>query len=219
VAFVLSEIFYRSTGSTITSAPYADSMLAALHPWQSGTLFFAAVAGLFLFLSGLVSGWVDNRYIYTDIRQRVARQGTLMRILGPQRAQAVADYLHRNLGALTGNVFLGFALGSTGTIGELFGLPLDIRHIAFASAEFGTALEILHFRVAWSIVWPVALGVAVIGLINFVVSFGLSFAVALESRQITWREIGVLTRHLAQIAVRRPRDWFFPPKPEGRQHS
>lgn len=212
MAFAISEVFFRSRGATVMNPAYANAMLINLHPWQSGTIIFAAIAGVFLFLSGLISGWVDNRYIYAHFPQRVAQQRTLVRMIGAARAQAVADFLHRNLGVLVGNVFLGFALGSTGTIGKIFGLPLDIRHIAFASAEFGTALEILHFRVALSVVWPVALGVTLIGLVNFLVSFGLSLATALESRQITWGEIRVLTGHLARSFLRQPLDWFFPPK-------
>ncbi|MDX1547759.1 MAG: hypothetical protein R3247_12260, partial [Rhodothermales bacterium] len=210
MAFAISEVYYRSTGATVADAEYARSMLAALHPWQSGTLAFAAIAGVFLFVAGLLSGWVDNRNRYAHVPQRVARHGTLVRLVGAPRAQAAADFLDRNLGVLVGNVFLGFALGSTGTIGEIFGLPLDIRHIAFASAELGTALEILHGRVAFSLLWPVVAGVILIGLVNFLVSFGLSLATALESRQITWGEIRILAVHLAGRFRRRPLNWFFP---------
>jgi len=212
VAFLVSEVFFRAAGETIAPPAKAESMLAALHPWASGTLFFAAIAGVFLFLSGLISGWVDNRLLYSRVADRVAHQPTLRRLLGPERVQRLADALDRKLGALVGNVFLGFALGSTGTLGEILGLPLDIRHIAFASAEFGTALEILHFDVALGVVLPVALGVALIGLVNFLVSFGLSLALALESRKITWRETRILAGHLARHFVRRPLDWFFPPR-------
>ena len=115
-----------------------------------------------------------------------------------------------------GNVFLGFALGSTGTIGEILGLPLDIRHIAFASAEFGTSLEILHLRVEWALLSAVALGVLSIGLINFLVSFGLSLATAVESRGLTWEEVRSLVRGLARRFVDDPLDWFFPPRSDGR---
>lgn len=211
VAFLISEVFFRLSGGTVADDAKASAMLGALHPWTSGTVLFAAVAGVFLFLSGLVSGWVDNRCLYSRLPDRVAHHPVLTRLLGRERAAAVARFLDRRLGAVTGNVFLGFALGSTGSVGEILGLPLDIRHIAFASAEFGTALEILHFGVALEVVWPVALGVVLIGLVNFLVSFGLSLATALESRRITWRETRTLAAHLGARFVRRPLDWFFPP--------
>jgi site-specific recombinase len=211
MAFLWSELFLRTTGETVATEADAGQMLQALHPWESGTVFFAAVAGVFLFLAGLLSGWVDNRNRYTHLPARVARHPFLNRTLGPGRSEAIAGYLDRHLGALAGNVFLGFALGSTGTVGEILGLPLDIRHIAFAAAEFGTSIEILNPGLAWSMIWPIVVGVGLIGLVNFLVSFGLSMMTALESRNITWRETKTLLDHLAKHFARRPTDWFFPP--------
>ena len=211
VAFLVSEVYYRWAGETVADDGRAVELLEALHPWQSGTIAFAAIAGFFLFLAGLISGWVDNRNVYSKLPERFAKHPVLRRIFGVRLTRAAADFLDRNLGILAGNVFLGFALGSTGTVGEILGLPLDIRHIAFASAEFGTSLEILQFQVAWQFVGAVALGIALIGLVNFLVSFGLSLAVALESRRITWQETRGLFRHLGERFVARPLDWFFPP--------
>jgi site-specific recombinase len=211
VAFLLSELFTRGMAEPVASAEQAVYMLGKLHPWQSGTVAFAAIAGVFLFMAGLISGWVDNRNIFAHIPERVARHPVLTAVLGERGARGVADFMDRNLGVLSGNVFLGFALGSLGTVGEILGLPLDIRHIAFASAEFGTALEVLDFHVAFAVIWPVALGVILIGFVNFVVSFGLSLLIALESRSITWVQVRVLLRHLGKSLVSRPLDWFFPP--------
>jgi site-specific recombinase len=212
VAFLLSELFFRLSGSLVAESGKATQMLSDLHPWQSGTVLYAAAAGFFLFAAGLVSGWVDNRNLYARIPDRVAHHPWLIRLVGPGRAGSLAGFLDRNLGVLAGNVFLGCALGSLGTVGEILGLPLDIRHIAFASAEFGTALEVLHFQVAWPVLWPIALGIVLIGLVNFVVSFGLSLATALESRRITWNETRTLIRHLGHRFVAQPLDWFFPPR-------
>ena len=209
--FLLSELFYRAVGRTVADETKALELLQGLHPWQSGTIFYAAVAGVFLFSAGLVSGWIDNRNLYSRIPRRIERHPGLRRVLGPGRSSAVAEYASRHLGAIGGNVFLGFALGSTGTLGEILGLPLDIRHIAFASAELGTGLEIFHVRVDPALVWQAALGVALIGLINFLVSFGLSLAMALESRQITWVEVRAMLRHLMRSFRRRPLAWFVPP--------
>jgi site-specific recombinase len=215
VAFLLSEVFFRLSGSMVADSGKATEMLGGLHPWQSGTVLYAAAAGVFLFAAGLVSGWVDNRNLYARIPSRVAHHRLLIRLMGPGRAAGLAGFLDRNLGILAGNVFLGFALGSLGTVGEILGLPLDIRHIAFASAEFGTALEVLHFQVVWPVLWPIALGIVLIGLVNFVVSFGLSLVTALESRRITWNETRVLARHLGYRFMARPLDWFFPPGGRG----
>jgi site-specific recombinase len=212
VAFLLSMAFARVTGTAAAPEYKAESMLAALHPLQSGTVFYAVAAGFFLFAAGLVSGWVDNRSLNRDVPRRVSEQPFLTSMVGSGGARRVGDFLDRNLGIIVGNVFLGFALGSLGTLGELLGLPLDIRHIAFASAEFGTALESLQLDVAGGLIAAVAIGILLIGLINFLVSFGLSLAMALESRRLTWRELRTVIGHLGTALVRRPIDWFWPPR-------
>jgi len=110
-----------------------------------------------------------------------------------------------------GNFFFGIFLGSTGTLGNIVGLPLDIRHIAFAAANLGYALVAVDFAVpAAVVVWSV-LGVALIGLTNLTVSFALALWVALRSRGVEfphWREllVQVLRRFASQ-----PRDFLLPP--------
>jgi hypothetical protein len=51
------------------------------------------------------------------------------------------------------------------------GLPLDIRHVAFSSAQLGYALAGSGFSPAWGLFCMSALGVALIGLTNLLVSF------------------------------------------------
>ena len=173
------------------------------------------MAGVLLFASGIVSGWVDNWNRHRRIPDRVAHHPWLIAVAGPGGALELSKGLDRKLGAVVGNVFLGFGLGSMGTLGEILGLPLGIRHIAFASAELGTSLEILRAEVPLRLLVEVGIGVALIGLINFLVSFGLSLVVALESRGVSFRETRRLVRHLGKRLARRPLDWFFPPKGAG----
>ena len=97
-------------------------------------------------------------------------------------------------------------------LGLLFGLPIDIRHVAFSSAFVGIAFATLDFAShLWPLVWS-ALGVAAIGLINLSVSFSLALNVALRAREVTdtpWRMIiGATLKRLWQ----NPRDFLLPPK-------
>jgi len=174
-------------------------------------LLYAAIAGVFLFSAGLVSGYVDNRNLYRQIPARVAQHPILRSWLGAERAQRVAAFVDRNLGVLAGNVFLGFCLGSAGTVGEILGIPFDIRHIAFAASHFGMSVEALHGVVPLSLVLQTMMGVALIGLVNFLVSFHLALTAALESRQVTFGEWRALLRLLARRWIRRPWSYFVPP--------
>lgn len=92
----------------------------------------------------------------------------------------MADYLHRHYGSLAGNFIFGMLLGMTGWVGHLLDLPLDIRHVAFSSANLGYASasdgsSILYFIMN-------LIFVLMIGVVNLFVSFSLALIVALRSR-------------------------------------
>ncbi len=202
--------------ATVAGAPPADPdkawrLLAELHPWESGSLFYAGVAGVFLSTAGLVSGWLDNRNLYRRLPQRVAAHRGLRRVLGPERAARLGELVHRKLGALGGNVYLGFCLGSAGSIGLVLGLPFDIRHIAFASAHFGVAWLTLGSAIPGQLLAEVALGVGLIGLMNFLVSFGLTLLLALSARRFTFGEGRALVWAVLVRFVKRPWLFFLPP--------
>lgn len=200
----------RLTGAPAADPATARYLIDGLHPFASGALFYAAVAGVFLSLAGLLSGWLDNRNLYRRIPERVARHPALERALGPRRTARLGRFVDHHLGALGGNIFFGFCLGSAGTIGEILGVPFDIRHIAFASANLGTALDGLAWLVPPAEIAIAALGVLLIGFVNFIVSFGLTFTIAVQSRQLTFGETQKLARLLALRFIRQPWAFFIP---------
>lgn len=187
-------------------------LLHDLHPWQSLALVHAAIAGIFLFLSGLISGYYDNQSLYHRVPERLMRVKWLRAVLGEARLARFARYIELNLGALAGNFLFGCMLGSTPVIGTLLGLPLDIRHVAFASANLAYGLEALSFGVDWHAIAIGALGVVLIGLTNLTVSFSLAMRVALRSRGIQPEDTRGLSVKLARRFLTRPRDFFWPPK-------
>ncbi|WP_439537806.1 site-specific recombinase [Methyloversatilis sp.] len=187
-------------------------LLHDLHPWQSLALVHAAIAGIFLFLSGLISGYYDNQSLYHRVPERLLRVKWLRTLLGEARLARFARYIELNLGALAGNFLFGCMLGSTPVIGTLLGLPLDIRHVAFASANLAYGLEALSFDVDWHAIAIGALGVMLIGLTNLTVSFSLAMRVALRSRGIQPEHTRGLSVKLARRFLTRPRDFFWPPK-------
>jgi site-specific recombinase len=195
--------------------PFIDSakahhLLHELHPLRSLAIPHAAIAGVCLFLSGLISGWVDNWTVYQRIPDRVARLRWLQSLIGAGRSDGFASYLGHHLGGIAGNFLFGIMLGSIGTIGALFGLPLDIRHVAFASANLGYALIALEFAVPWTTVAWSALGVALIGLTNLAVSFALALWVALLARGAEFQRNRELLVLLWREFRARPGRFFFP---------
>lgn len=211
-AMLIGVLFYLVAGEHFVSTEKAYHLLEEIDPLHSGALFYAGVAGVCLFFSGLIAGYHDNMAIYNKIPQRLRALGWLEAIIGEERLAKVARYVENNLGALAGNFYFGCLLGGMAAVGVLLGLPVDIRHIAFSSAFVGFSFVGLEFDVTINMALYAGLAIWLIGTMNLLVSFGLALYVAMKSRKVTfvqWRRLAVA---LAKRLYRNPREFFMPPK-------
>lgn len=211
VSLAIAWIWMWAAGTPLAGTEKATHMLADLHPWLSAALPHAAIAGVCLFLAGIVSGYYDNRCVYARIPQRIARHRGLNRLLGPARVAALAAYVEHNLGAIAGNVAFGLMLGFVGFGGTILGLPLDIRHVTFAAANLAYGSAGLDWQIAPLAFAIAALGVGLIGLTNLLVSFALAFATAMKARGLRVRYFGAYARILAARMRSEPRSFVLPP--------
>ncbi len=186
-------------------------VMDAQHPWRSGALWFAAITGVFLFMSGLIAGYTDNRIIYSRIPERIREMKGLHRILGMKRVTKISTFLSANAGSLAGNISLGFLLGTATFIGYITGLPYDIRHITFAAGTFSAALYCSDGLFSLVDVVVTVIGILMIGAINFSVSFGLAFYTACKSRDIGLSELRELWIFLKIYIRKYPLDFIRAP--------
>src|SRR5690606_11921108 len=128
-----------------------------------------------LFLSGIISGYVDNLVRFRNIPGRVRAHPALKLLFKPERRNKIATYIDENLGGFAGNIALGFFLGFAPLIGKSLGIPFDIRHITISTANFAFGLQGLNDSVPLAELLVVIIGVLGIGFLNFLVSFGLAF--------------------------------------------
>jgi site-specific recombinase len=212
VAFFLAWSYLYFTGQQLTDPEKALKLIHELDPLSSYAIFHAGIAGVFLFLSGMISGYYDNKSIYTKIPQRIKNHKFLNKFLGQRRTEKFSIYLDSNLGNLAGNFFLGIFLGSTGTIGVILGLPLDIRHITFASGNFGLAFVSVGDQLSQYTIAITIFGIICIGLMNFLVSFSLAIFVAIKSRGVNFNQSTALIKILLGRFALKPWQFFFPPK-------
>ncbi len=210
VALVLAYLWSSLSGAAPVSADKTAHLIAEIHPLESGALFFAAIAGIGLFLSGLVSGYFDNQARYFQLGPRIANAPRLA-WLGADRPQRFGAYLDTHYGAILGNLFFGMYLGLMGVFGNLTGLPVDIRHVAFSSANLGTIIAVDGLApIAGMLPWAIA-GLAGIALVNLAVSFSLALYVAMKSRRLGTVQIGKLGLLLWQRFKRNPLGFISPP--------
>lgn len=212
VAILFASMIYWLTGQHFVAPAKAASLLSEINPLTSGAVIFAAIAGVCLFLAGLVAGYYDNVCVYNRIPQRLLQLGWPHRVFGAQRWRRIVGYVENNLGALAGNFFFGFMLGGTAGLGMLLGLPLDIRHIAFSSAYWGYAMAGLQFGVEWQLAVLTVLGVMLIGVANLAVSFYLAMWVGIKARGVNFDKRKELGKALVRRLLHRPGEFFFPPK-------
>ncbi|MBC3871643.1 site-specific recombinase [Undibacterium oligocarboniphilum] len=217
-AYAIAWAWYGITGSHLAPPEKAQHLLHDLDPFGSLALPHAAIAGVCLFVSGLISGYYDNKASYAHIPARLRQLPWLRKCLGEARLHAVTHYIGNNLGALAGNFFFGIMLGTIGQLGVFFGLPVDIRHITFSSANFAFALVGLEHQISWQLALYSLSGILLIGLVNLGVSFSLALLVALRSRRVSFGQGGTLLSLLWQ-RFRSDSRAFFLPLPDAVSHQ
>ncbi|HWU68233.1 MAG TPA: RNA methyltransferase [Stenotrophobium sp.] len=184
-----------------------DADFFSIHVW-----IWAATTGVCLFLTGLVSGYYDNKAAYDHIPQRVAQIRWLCRLVGKAGAQRVAGYVENHLGGLMGSIFFGVMLGSVGAVGRIFGLPIDTLHVTFTSANTAYAIVALGETLDARAILLAAAGVSVIGLMNLLVSFGLALFVAMRAQGVSFESGRGLLRELGRRLIHSPQQFFWPPR-------
>ncbi|MBM3415633.1 MAG: hypothetical protein FJY20_04125 [Bacteroidetes bacterium] len=211
LTFLLAWGYHEFSGTKIAEGEAAMQMLRDQHPWRSAALLYACFTGFFLFASGIIAGYWQNKIRYGQIRERMIKHPVLKRSFSPKRLNGIAIYVEKHFGAIMGNLALGFFLGFSGVMGNIFGIPFDIRHITIAAGNtaigaYGFGLENIppYFMLA------VLGGVLGIGFLNFLISFSLAFVMAVKSRGIHLSQYPRLFRTIGNYFFMNPREFILP---------
>jgi site-specific recombinase len=207
-------LYNHTTGHSLVDDAQAKHLLADIHPYRSLSFFYAALTGFFLFLSSIISGYVDNQMLYSRIKERLLRKFSGSSVSRQPKVNRLMDYVESHSGSLAGNIALGFLLGTSGLIGHVFGLPFDIRHITFSTGNMAVGLFELHFNTGMRQIAVCLAGIAGIGLINFLFSFSFAFYVAVKSRNIDMKQYALFSSILFRYWSKRPLHFVYPPSKE-----
>jgi site-specific recombinase len=216
VAFGISYVV-MGRGAAILSPEETAYYLLGLEPYPA--LFYAAIAGIWLFFSGLIAGYFDNRANLLELKERYFHHPLLKKLIREKRREKLACFLHEHHGAMAGNFFFGLLLGITPYLGYLLDLPLDIRHVAFSTAYLGYSS--MHIDISLGEFLMLFLFVLLIGLVNLSVSFILALKVSLLSRDSYFGNFFSFVKLFAIEVGKRPLELFLPPptKEEEREET
>ncbi|MFO8154863.1 MAG: site-specific recombinase [Pseudomonadota bacterium] len=207
VALLVATGYALWHGQPLVDEAVSGYLLHDLRPLASLALLHAAIAGLWLFLSGLIAGYFDNRAVYLNLGARL-EQHPLLRRVAPGARHRFATYMETHYGSLMGNFFFGVLLGTTAYVGYLLNLPLDIRHVAFATANLGYAVA-NDFPGGPTFLVYLAFAL-LIGAVNLWVSFGLALWIALKARGVRIGKPGRVVRAYGRAVRERPAAVIFP---------
>ncbi|MGQ0740623.1 MAG: site-specific recombinase [Bacteroidota bacterium] len=213
LTFLLAWGYQELFDQKIVEGEMALKLLRDQHPWRSAALLYACFTGFFLFLSGIIAGYWQNKIQYGRIRERMKKHPVLMRSFSPKRLDRLSGYVEKHFGALMGSIALGFFLGFSGVMGKILGIPFDIRHITISAGNtaigvYGLGLDNIpaYFLLA------VFFGVLGIGFVNFLASFSFAFIMAVKSRGIHLSQYPRLLRIIGKYLLKHPREFILPPK-------
>src|SRR5262249_17298760 len=72
-ALALNIFWTRSTGHSFLDEHAAEHTIDSLHAWRSPTIWFATLTGVWLWLSSLGAGWLENWSTYRRLPDGIAQ--------------------------------------------------------------------------------------------------------------------------------------------------
>jgi len=210
VALGIDAVWNHLHHAHIYDPQQALEQIHSFHPFRSGSIFFAIITGVALWLSSIIAGYGDNFAHYHRIPQAVQQSPVLVRWLGWDRTRRLGAGLTHQVGQICNNFFLGVMLSTIATLGVLTGTGLAVRHITFATGTFTFACCSLgmhdhHREMIWAVI-----GIAIIGVLNFGVGFALSLMMAMRARDVPLRDGRRMFGRLFGYFLRNPVSFVLP---------
>ncbi len=211
-AAVFEGLWRLVSGHPFLEAEDAAHTFETLSPLDSGTVFFAALTGVLLWMGSVAGGWFENWVTVHRLPEALAekRPGD---VLTKARLRKIGDGLSRNAAGWGTNVALGFLLGFAPAVGRFFGIPFDVRHVTLSTGTLALAAAGLGERWFLGGWFLKALGgIAVMFVLNLTVAFTLSLVNAARAFEMTNDDLFGVLRHVLSHFRKDPLSFVLPPK-------
>ena len=210
IAILIDTIAYYTMGSNLLSQEKAMSIIDSTNI-LGPTVIYGAFTGILLWLSSVFAGWMDNWFVFNNMRSTIAYNRKMKFIFGDEFCKSVANYSEKNIAAWSASISLGFMLGLVPEIMSFLGLGLDVRHVTLSSGSLAATIpqfgvEIFNMKEFWLAV----AGIVLIAALNLGVSFGLALYTAIKSRNIKSIQRDSIYRALWIRFKGNPLSFFYP---------
>jgi site-specific recombinase len=212
VAALIDVIAQVVAGRHVLDVETAHRVVTVHHPFESGTLIFAAATGVCLWFASIMSGAVENWFVVNELAGALASNRVLRRLVGRDKARAFSQHVMTQVAAFGGNAGFGLLLGFMPLGFKLVGVPMDVRHVTFVMGQL-TYAGMFHGSAVIDVSgfgWAL-LAVPLVATINFGVSFALALVVALRSRGLGLKAQASLGRAVLKRLVKEPKVFFVAP--------
>lgn len=185
-SILVDRVLKAVTGHPFLNPAQAEHGVHMLFPQHSGTIVFAIVTGIFLWLSSLATGWTANYIALHKMGEAISNSLRIRDRLGPRRAARLAHWAQHHAAGSAGYIVLGVLLGAVPIVFALFGIPLEVRHVTLAAASLGYAIDAryIYGQLTGYETLSACAGIATVGVLNIFTSFALSFVLAVRARNI-----------------------------------
>jgi site-specific recombinase len=215
-ALLISGVWIWFSGHGPFGPETALHSLRGNHPIQGWTLVFAAATGVLLWLSSLAAGWAANWSAYRRLPEALAQNHRIRKVFGASSADALGRFVHRHISGFFGYLALGCLLIFVPMAFAFAGIHLEVRHVTLQAASLALASASLWAQgtLSWiEVLWGL-LGVGLIGVVNFAVSFALALATALRARDLSDRSRRRLWWGILKTFNRQPGRFLLAPPRE-----
>lgn len=192
----LDWIWFFIGGSHFMTGPEALTVIRKHNPFTGLTIPFAILTGIFLWLSSVIMGWVENWLVFRDIPEAIRANTFLNKIMNKKQINSIADNFAGTMGGIAGNVSIAFFLAAPIIIGKFTALPLDIRHVTLAAGTVTLAFNALEWNLEhWPSMLNMAFSITIIGIMNFSVSFYCAIRMAALARNVESKYLRIIFKY------------------------
>ncbi len=203
------------TGHWLLDAEYAHKIVGKHHPFGSATIPYAMLTGVFLWAASIAGGTMENWFVVNKLHEAIASSRGLRNIFGSERTVRFSKFLLNNISGFAGSIGLGMFLGLSPVLGLLVGVPIEVRHVTFATGQLAFSGMTMGSEgvLRPEFLWALS-AIGIIGLCNFGVSFALSLFVALRAREVGALAQFGLFRAVLRRFLHKPLDFIRAPRGE-----